>query len=305
VTIGIVCRDLDCEAAEAPGIGGEAQVTPDGSTVFLGQDGKGVSLWTADEGIHVARWSGHPGFDYDVVSPSAPVLAPDGSLRVVSSRPSRGVCTFDLFTAAPGTADLLRVARSDAPLRGPSTSDCFSYLDTFSGDWVTVHPDDHRAPTFWFVRKGDAWVTTRRDPSGLRRVDVDRGCCDSFVAGFVHWNDVSFGSPDGRRIQVQTHLLGEERWSEPLVLDGAPPAYTCTWMDGYEVGALGYAVLLVCHSGKARDEFVGDAYVVVASPDLEEWESAFVTDVKKGPAVDEDRIQVGDTTWTPEDGFVT
>ena len=57
VTIGIVCRDLDCEAAEAPGIGGEAQVTPDGSTVFLGQDGKGVSLWTADEGIHVARWS--------------------------------------------------------------------------------------------------------------------------------------------------------------------------------------------------------------------------------------------------------
>jgi len=58
VTVGIVCHDLECTEREAPGFGGEAQVTPDGRTAYLGQDRKGAHLWTADEGIHLARWSG-------------------------------------------------------------------------------------------------------------------------------------------------------------------------------------------------------------------------------------------------------
>jgi len=304
VTVAIVCRDLHCAASKAPGIGGEAQVTPDGRTAYLGQDEHGVTWWTAGAGIHTTPWSGHPGFEYHSVSPSEPLLAPDGSLRVVSARPARDACSFELLTTAPASAALHRVARTRAPLRGRAPSDCRSYLDTFSGDWVTVHPDDHRAATFWFVRTGDGWTTRNRDPSGLQLVDRDRGCCDSAVSGFVHWNDVAYGSPDGRRIQIQTHLLGKPRWTEPQVLEGASPPYTCTWLDGHEIGPHGFVVLMVCHSGKVRNEFTGDAYVVAASPDLLTWQSVFVTGVHKEPVVDGDHVQVGATTWSPSDGFV-
>jgi hypothetical protein len=305
-TVGIVCRNLGCEARRKPSFGGgEAQVTPDGSTVYLGQSEQGATLWTAADGIRLAPWSGHPGFDYHVVSPSRPVLAPDGSLRVVTSHRSRGSCTFELLTGAPGTADLTSAASTTERLRGRWASDCGSYLMTYSADWVATFPQDHRAPDFWFVREGDSWTTTRDDPSGLEIVDVDRGCCDSAVNGFVHWDDVAFGSPDGHRIQVQTHRLGDETWSDPTVLDGAPADYRCTWLDGYEVGEEGYAVLMTCHSGKIRNEFQGDAYAVAVTPDLDDWESTFVPDVGREPEIDDDRVTVGKTTWTAEDGFAT
>lgn len=302
-TIGIVCRDLSCDADKSPGFGGEGQVTPDGRYAYLGQSEKGASLWTEDEGIHLARWSGHPGFDYHKVSPSEPVLAPDGSLRLVSSVPSRDSCTFELLTSKPDSAKLQSVARSTQPLRGRFRSDCRSYNNTYSSDWVGVQPDDHRAREFWFERNGDEWVVTYEDPSGLRIVDVDRGCCDSYLAGFIHWNSVAYGSPGGRSIVVQTHLLGDETWSEPVVLDGARPGDTCTWMDGYEVGDHGFAVLMVCHSGKVRDEYVGDVYAVAVTPDLGDWESMLVTDVKQPPEVEGDLLTVGDTTWSPDEGF--
>ena len=64
---------------------------------------------------------------------------------------------------------------------------------------------------------------------------------------------------------MQSHLLGEERWSAPTRLAGAPPGYRCTWMEGHEVGD-GYAVTMTCHSGKVRSVWLGDAYAVAASP---------------------------------------
>ena len=190
------------------------------------------------------------------------------------------------------------------PLRGRAASDCSSYLRTYSADWVEVHPSDHRARVFWFVRDGDSWTTTHDDASGLRHVNVARGCCDTSSIGFVHWNDVAYASPDGRRILVQHHLLGDETWSEPELLDGATAGYRCTWMEGSEVGA-GFAVLMTCHSGRSRGDERADAYAVAVTPDLQHWESTFVTDVRAEPQVDDDGVRVGDTTWTPEAGFVT
>jgi hypothetical protein len=304
VRVGIVCRALACTAQRSPGFGGEAQVTPDGRTAYLGQDEKGVYLWTSRAGIHRASWVGHPGFEYGVVSPSEPVLAPDGSLRVVTSKPSRGSCTYELLASASGTAALTPVGHTTERLRGLRKSDCRSSLRTDSANWVEVADPDHPGRVFWFVRDGDAWAPTRDDPSGLRPVDVDQGCCDSSIIGFVHWNDVAFGSPDGRRILVQTKLLGKETWSEVQVLEGAPAGYRCTWQEGYEVGEQGFAVLMTCHSGKVRNEFRGDAYAVAVTPDLHHWESTFVSGVRRPPQVDRHRVRVGETTWTPEGGFV-
>jgi hypothetical protein len=302
VHVGVVCRDLVCTATRKAGFGSEPQVTPDGRVAYLGQDARAVHLWAADGGFRRAPWSGHPGFRYREVSPSEPVLAPDGSLRVVSSRPSRGSCSFELLVSEPRSADLTRVARAAQPLRGRAGSDCRSYLDTYSADWLAVHPDDHRAPDFWFVRHAGSWTTTYDDPSGLELVDVSRGCCDTGVAGFVHWNDVAYGSPDSRRIQVQTHLLGQETWSDPMLLDGAPAGYACTWLESHEVGD-GFAVLMTCHSGPSRDVFRGDAYAVAATADLEHWESAWVDGVRADPVVTGDRVRVGELSWTPDGGF--
>ncbi len=303
VHIGIICRDRACTAGTSPGYAGEAQVTPDGRSAYLGQNEHGVTLWSLDQGIYRADWSGHPGFEYGVTSPSEPLLAPDGSLYVVSSRPSRGSCSFELLAARPGTADLDQVGRSTQPTRG--RSDCATYLDTYSADWVKVSPSDPGGPTFWFVRDGDSWAASERDPSGLRVIEVERGCCDSYLAGFIHWNSVAYGSPDGRRIQVQSHFLGDETWSQPQTFAGAPLGHTCTWMDGYEIGDQGFAVLLVCHSGKARDDYVGDAYAVAVSADLLDWESTFVTGVRRPPEVDGDELRVGRTTWSADEGFAT
>ncbi len=304
VDVAIVCRERTCTAQGSTGAGGEPQVAPDGRTAYLGQDREGAYLWTPDRGIRRAPWSGHPGFDYHEESPSVPVLAPDGSLRVVASRPSRGHCTFELLASAPGSADLTPVGSTTEPLRGPGRSDCSSYNDTFSTHWLAVHPSDHRARNFWFVRDGDAWSASGHDPSGLRLVDVHKGCCETGIAGFVHWNDIAYGSPDGHQILVQSHLLGEESWSEPTLLPGAPPGYRCTWMEGHEVGD-GYAVTMTCHSGKAHNVWLGDAYAVAASPDLTHWEATFITDVHNQPLVENDELRVGRTTWTPEGGFTT
>jgi hypothetical protein len=65
-------------------------------------------------------------------------------------------------------------------------------------------------------------------------------------------------------VQVQTRVLGDETWSQRQVLDGAPAGHRCTWMDGYEVGDTGFAVLMTCDRGASY---------------------------------------AGDTTWTPGDGF--
>lgn len=287
--VSVVCRDRTCAAQGEEGWTSAAQVTPDGSTVYLGQSRRGVRFWDTTDGFHEERWEARPARS----SVSEPVLAPDGSLRLVAATPARGACTFELLTSEPRSAALTAQARRTEPLRGPRRSDCLSYLETWSDDWLKVYPYDHRGATFSFVSDGGTWRSTAEDASGLDLVDVDRGCCDTGIAAFVHWNDVAFGSPDGRRIQVQSHRLGEERWSDPVVLDDAPPGARCTWMDGYEAGPQGYAVVMTCARGHA----------VAASPDLADWTSAYLAGNGEVTA-DDEGLRIGERlVWSPADGF--
>ncbi|WP_243059370.1 hypothetical protein [Nocardioides sp. SR21] len=290
--VAVVCRDLTCEATGSRAT--EAQVTPDGSTAYLGQSVEGVLFWDESDGFHEERWEDHPGFDYHRASPSEPVLAPDGSLRMVGSAPDRGSCTFALYTSAPGSASLTVQDRRTEPLRGNRTSDCRTYLATWSDSWVQVNPSDHRGATFWFVADDGGWTSTTEDASGFDLVDVRRGCCDSSSIGFVHWHDVTFGSPDGQRIQVQSHLLGDEHWSDPVLLEGAPAGARCTWQDGYESGPAGFAVVMTCRDGLA----------VAASPDLRTWTSTYLPGETGQPLGDGDGLTIDDRlVWTPDGGF--
>lgn len=292
--VAVVCRDLVCDARPDPGAS-VGQVTPDGSTAYLGQSEQGVVFWDADDGFVDAPWDGHPGLDSRRSSVSSPVLAPDGSLRLVAAAPARGACTFELLTSEPRAAALTSGAERTEPLRGPRPSECRSYTSTWSDAWLTVHPDDHRAATFSFVEEDGAWTSEPGDASGLDVIDVGRGCCDTGVQEFVHWNEVAYGSPDGRRIQVQSHLLGQDRWSDPVVLGGAPPGERCTWADGYEAGPSGFAVVMTCPGG----------YAVAASPDLEQWTSAYLPGSGQAQVVGDDTgLTVGDRrVWTPTAGF--
>ncbi len=291
VQVAVVCRDRECEARR--GLSSQAQVTPDGSTAFLGATAEGALFWSSSDGFRKEPWS-----DPSIVETISdePVLAPDGSLRAVTaSRVGRG-CTFALHTSGPRDGVLTAAAEHTGRLRGRGWTDCGTYTQTWSDDWLQVDADDHRVATFWFVREGEAWSTTHEDASGLDLIDVDRGCCASATAGFIHWNEVTFGSPDGRRIQVQSHLLGEERWSDPLVLEGAPTRRACDYMDVQEAGPEGAVVVMRCRDG----------YALAASTDLREWTSTYYRGPEGEPIGGDDGLRIADVlVWTPADGFVS
>ena len=311
VHVLVTCRALECtQGRVATGVTvGEPQVTPDGATVLYGWSAKGALAWEDGHGFRTWRWRDPYGRAGAV---SRPVLAPDASLRLVRGQLRAGSCRYTLLTAPPRSGDLSERDVMSARLpRG--RSECRSYLQTFSADWVGVEPDDHATDGFWFVRRGDRWATTSADPSGLvagPRLGR-RACCSLGIAGFIGWDSLAYGSPDGRRISVQPHFQGEERWAPRQVLTGAPPGFRCTFMEGGRVGDHGFAVHLVCHSGKrgaVANEFRGDAYAVAVSPDLRTWESFFVQDVVGDVQVDREAGVVVSgrplTSWTPEEGVV-
>jgi hypothetical protein len=293
VDVLVTCRDVACTPGRSltRAAVSEPQLTPDGSTVLYGWSEQGAIVWEQGRGYRTWRWKS----PYDrSSSTSEPLLAPDGSLRLVRGQLRAGACRYTLLTGKPRSGDLRRSGHSVAHLPpGQRDSMCHSYLQTYSADWVGVEPDDHATDGFWFVRQEDGWTATTEDPSGLV-AGPERGrqeCCDLGIAGFIGWDSLAYGSPDGHRITVQPHFQGEESWEPQQVLEGAPPGFRCTFMEGGQVGAHGYAVYLVCHSdtsGREVNELRGDAYAVAVSPDLRTWETFFVRDVVGDVQIDQD-----------------
>lgn len=318
VEVLVVCRDLRCATGSSVTVGegdaavGEPELTPDGGVVLFGWSREGAIAW--EQGSGFSTWTWRDPFARRAAV-SRPVLAPDGSLRLVRGRPGREdggrTCTYTLLASEPGSGELSEAGSTTARLPGRRTSECRSYLQTYSADWVGVEPDDHATDGFWFVRDGDRWTTTSDDPSGLvAGPDLPRGrCCGLGIAGFIGWDELAYGSPDGRRITVQPHFQGQESWEPQQVLPGAPRGYECTWMEGGQVGDGGYAVYLVCHSGEVENDFRGDAYAVAVSTDLRTWDTFFVRDVVGDVMIDQDAgVSVAGrplTTWRPDEGVVT
>lgn len=310
--VGLVCRGdgATCTARRLPGISSDPQVAPDGRTVLFAQSRRGVVQWTEEDGFLESAWSGHPGFpDYGEPGeqPSEPLLSPDGSLTVATSVPAGDGCDLRLLRAPRGTADLVEVAAETVDVRLDSRADvdadaCGTRLSTFSDDWVRVDFDGANSDPVWFVRVGEDWEATRDDPSGLELIESVGRCCGTLVTGFISWNDVAFGTPDGRTVQVQTHFLGAEEWTEPQVLgEGLVPedAQCEELYEGYEIGDGAFAIVMPCDAGEESGA------LVVASADLEDWEAEYVVTPDPAFDVDEetDRLVVGPLTWSAEDGF--
>ena len=246
------------------------------------------ALLGLDRGVPRGGLAQPPGFDASTSSTSEPVLAPDGSLRVVGSRPARGDCTYELYASEPGAAALTASARVTTPLRGRARSDCRSSLRTWSDSWVEVNDPEFRAATVWFVRDGDAWTSTTEDASGLAQIDV-RGCCDTYAAGFIHWNSVA-------RLARRTADPGAEPPARGRAVERAggarrrSPTSRCTSLNGFEAGPKGYALVLSCRGGVA----------VAASADLRDWTSTYLPGVTGEALPGDEGLRIGgELVWTP------
>lgn len=254
-SIFVACRDGSCVASDPvervtePGCGrgscrlarpeGTAglqvpELSRTGDHAFFGVTDQGYLTWSQHSGMRFLRPIGLP----DGGTVGAPLLAADGSMRVVVGRhrpASRGAgstaaCRLTLFTSpavssAADTLDLTERASTAAPT---STGDCATLLEAFSADHVLVHTD--RAVPVYLARRGDGWRRTSRDPTGMLRYPLlpGRQAAGSLArTGFWHWREVLTGSPDGRTLVAQVHFPGTSRWTPPVTVARLPRRLDC------------------------------------------------------------------------------
>ena len=219
VTAFVVCRGESCNASSAyDGTGyGAPTVTPDGDHVLLARVNGTYVTWHG-KGIDEQRPTGLPAGSSEE---DAPLLAPDGSLRVVHGEPAAEGCDFTLLTTDPGRAGFTDAARYQDTT--DHRSHCTTTLETFSADYVVVSRSKYDV---WFLaRTGGTWHQVAEDPSGQVRYPRPgkpklAGAYER--SGFWHWRQVIGSSPDGHTLVVQVHFPGAESWSAPQVVARAP-----------------------------------------------------------------------------------
>jgi hypothetical protein len=231
------CRHGSCRLSR-PDAGAGVQVpemSSSGDAVFFGATEKGYVTWSPRRGMHVLRPSGLP----TQGTVGAPMLAPDGSLRVVVGdrrtvpRHDGGaddVCRLALFTSpdVAASTDTIKFTRQVATAAPTSTGDCATTLEAFSADHVLIHTDQP-APAY-LVRTDRTWGPASHDPTGMLRYPLRPGrhAAGSIVrTGFWHWREILAGSPDGRTLVAQVHFPGTPRWTAPVTVARLPSGLDC------------------------------------------------------------------------------
>jgi hypothetical protein len=304
VTAFVVCRDGSCTASRPyPGTLGDApQVTPDGQHVFLAERDGAYVTWHGED-IVEQQPSGLPDGDY---GDGQPLLAPDGSLRVVHGRPDPDGCDYTLLTTAPGEAAYAEAMRyQDARDRRER---CTTQLETFSSDYVIVSRSKYDV---WFLaRTDDTWRKVAEDPSG--QVRYPRPGTPKLAgayerSGFWHWREVVATSPDGRTLVVQVHFPGEETWGPPRVVARAPEGSECIFIDPMPTYTHGeedpFYINLRCRSRPSPGARRKYWYPTAVTDDGRTWHSFLAT--ASGTRAGRDLIFRGHPTyrWSPEWGL--
>lgn len=300
------CRRGSCVLSrpESKGVSQVPELSSAGDQVYFGSTEGGYVVWSLDEGLRELRPENLP--DEGVLG--TPMLAPDGSLRVVSGRGAGHTCQLTLLTSEPvkgaaGSLDYSEQVSTSAPTR---TGDCATTLEAFTSDQLLVHTD--RAEPAYLVRTGDTWQATRDDPTGMLRYQPRPGrhAEGSVVrTGYWHWREVMTGSPDGRRLVAQVHVPGAARWTEPVTVAVAPQGLDC-----FEIAptstpdAEPFYVTMRCRSRSSPG--AGWTYVGVhaVTEDGLTWDSAIGDHLPT--RVGEDLWFGGAPAhkWTPDDGLV-
>ena len=304
VTVFVVCRDGSCTASQPyDGLIDEVpQVAPDGEHAFLGAlDGTFVS-WS-DDGLAEQRPTGLPsGGD----GQTQPLMAPDGSLRVVRGTADPRGCDYTLFTSGAGDAEFTEAARYQDP--GDHRRRCVTTLQSFSSDYVVVTRSKYDV---WFLaRDDDTWSRVTEDPSGqvrYPRTGTSRLAGAYEISGYWHWRQVVATSPDGRRLVVQVHFPGAETWTEPQEVLAAPPGAECISIAPKPTYTWGeedpFYLHLTCRSRPSPGAAWAYSYPTTVSEDGKTWHSFLAT--AGGIRVGRDMFFQGDPSyrWTPDSGL--
>ncbi len=315
VTIFAVCRDGACVTSREYAGTQEAppQVTPDGRGVWFAQRDNRYVVWRSDQGdltsttVTEARISGLP----RALEQTAPLLAPDGSLRVVQGEPGRNGCSYTLFTTEVGAATYeSAIAYRD---RSDRRRTCAVSLESFSSDYVVVRRAPYRE-TYLARQAGGDWARVAEDPSGalhfprVRSRSLAVRLPGSYaVSGYWHWRRVRLVTPDGRTLIAQVHRPGDETWGEPQVVARAPRGSECIYIDPMPTYAWGeedpFYANLRCRTRSAPDEPWTYVYPTAVTDDGTTWHSFLSTE---GPVrVGRDMFFAGDPAhrWTPDGGL--
>jgi hypothetical protein len=222
------CRRGSCllSRPESKGVTQVPELSSDGSQVYFGATERGYVVWSRDGGLRELEPENLP---TDGVL-GTPMLASDGSLRVVAGRDEGETCRLRLLTSQPvqehlSTVPFAEQGSTTAPTR---TGNCATTLEAFTTDQLLVHTD--RAEPAYLVEVGDRWEATTEDPTGMVRYRPRPGrqAAGSAVrAGYWHWREVVTGSPDGRRLVAQVHFPGAATWTDPVTVAVAPRSLDC------------------------------------------------------------------------------
>ena len=222
------CRRGSCllSRPESQGVTQVPELSSDGGQVYFGATERGYVVWSRDDGLRELEPGKLPA---DGVL-GTPMLAPDGSLRVVAGRDVGDTCQLRLLTSKPvqeylSTVTFAERGTTTAPTR---TGNCATTLEAFTTDQLLVHTD--AAEPAYLVAVGDQWEATTEDPTGMARYRPRPGrqAAGSAVrSGYWHWREVVTGSPDGRRLVAQVHFPGTARWTDPLTVAVAPRGLHC------------------------------------------------------------------------------
>ena len=207
---------------QSNGVNQVPELSADGKSVFFGVTERGYALWEPESGIRDVTPEGGP----DGRVAGSPMLAPDGTFRIVGGQVTQSGCRFTLFSSAAFAPAYTGQLTYDAPARSP---DCRTTLESFSPDYVLVHTAEDPLPTY-AVRNGSAWRSVSEDPSGMVRYSKAAGrTADGSVVrtGYWHWREIVTASPDGHQLVAQVHFPGEPMWSKPKVIAEAPEEAKC------------------------------------------------------------------------------
>ncbi len=213
---------------ESKGVSQVPELSSTGDQAFFGATERGYVVWSRAGGLRELAPRELP----DREDLGAPMLAPDGSLRVVSGLAGAGDdgCRLTLFTSDPvaGLDDTVGFTRQASATAPSSTGDCATTLEGFTADQVLVHTD--RPEPAYLVRDRGTWHQTPDDPTGMVRYRPRPGrhAAGSVVrTGYWHWREVLTGSPDGRRLVAQLHVPGAATWTRPVTVARAPRGLDC------------------------------------------------------------------------------
>lgn len=323
-SVFIVCRTGSCEASEhyervaeppcrrgscltsrpeSKGVSQVPELDSDGDQVFFGATERGYVVWTREGGLRDLE----PKNLLAEGDASTPMLAPDGTLRVVVGTEANGACRFRLFTSPPIEASTTTVpfteqAATTAPTQ---TGNCATMLEAFTNDQLLVHTD--RAEPSYLIRVGDRWEASTKDPTGMMRYRPRPGrqAAGSTVrTGYWHWREVVTGSPDGRRLVAQVHFPGQSKWTEPATVAVAPRGLNCFEIAPTSTPAEEpFYVLMRCRSRPSPDAEWTYVGVHAVTEDGLTWSSAFGDQLPV--RVGEDLFFGGAPAnrWTPEEGL--